>query len=143
MLVLPRDGDAIYDWEKDICYDFEKNTYKFYPYSFLKIVKKPDGYTEKVSCCSGRVMIGNFEEEKSLAFSREGDCYRFVLPEDKLGGKCLEIVGKWNYAKVKLGYNEFEFVTEGCALCLYDFLSGGEGAVWVEGGEIESIRIYS
>lgn len=139
-------GDwVIYDWEKDEIYEFgKKKTYKFYPYSFLCIKrKKNDMYPDSVPVRVGGVVIGDWEEEKTLRFTCEGNAVTFRLPDELLSGKCIELVGDLGYLKIKLGYNEYSFVTGGCVLPLYDFLCGVECNVLVYDGKISEIKILS
>ncbi|MBQ8002596.1 MAG: hypothetical protein IJ297_04050 [Clostridia bacterium] len=139
---LLMDGEwCICDWENGAIYDMDtKKTYNFNPYSFLCIKRKDkDIYTDNLPVRVGQVVIGDWEEDGEIAFVQNEDGVTFSLPADALGGKCVCIEGDWQYLKVKLGYNEYEFLAGGCVLPLYEFLAGAQCTVNIYKGKIDKV----
>ncbi len=139
--ILPKDGFALYDAQKDEYYDFEKDTYTLYPYTFLHVVKKGERYTVKPPVRVGGVLCGDFEEKKDVYFEKRDNKYAFYLPDEPLFGKGLEIVSDADCLKITLGGMEQTFVTKPFAVALFDFLRDAGCVIEVYGGEIEKINI--
>lgn len=132
---------AIYDWERDIVYDFEpKRAYTFSPESFLCLIKKEGAmYPEPLGIKAGGVITKELEVVETLPFKEEGGKFAFTLPAEGLSGKYIELAGDGGYVAVKLGYNQYKTLTR-AVYPLYDFLCGQECLGEVD-GEITEIRI--
>lgn len=139
--LLMSDDWAIYDWERDVIYDFEpKRTYTFSPESFLCLVKKEGAmYPEPLGVKAGGIITKELEVAETVPFKAENGTFTFTLPAEGLSGKYIELVKTGSYMAVKLGYNQHKTVTE-AVYPLYDFLCGQECLGEVD-GELLEIRI--
>ncbi|MBQ6796262.1 MAG: hypothetical protein IJO83_09015 [Clostridia bacterium] len=139
-LLMPGEW-AIYDWERDIVYDFEpKRTYTFPPESFLCLVKKEGAmYPEPLGIKAGGVITKELEVAETIPYKEEGGKFTFTLPGEGLSGKYIELAGDGGYVAVKLGYNQYKTLTR-AVYPLYDFLCGQECRGETD-GKITEIRI--
>lgn len=129
---------AAADPERNEQYEFEDDVYcEFSPYSFLCLKKKAGGFSEPLPVRVGGVRTKR-RAENAVEIAHEGG--RFVLPDEPLNGKYIEIYGEFSRAEIRIGSSVIKLFSAPFTAELFDFQRGASGKVETD-GQIDKIEI--